>query len=379
MNYMDVYTPYSLLFMVVVTICIMLSALLIAYFTVMTKRKYLFWCYLFVQTGLLVWLCSKILELIAPVQEIMLMHLRFQIVGVCLLIPALVLFYIALRKRKTGKKLLLHMIIVGIAILTCAAGAVLTVPKWIFDYSPICAFLLWNGFIFHKRRSIFTELSEISIDAFMERAEDAILIFDRSGKLMDCNRNAKVIFPFINNEYTIDCFNNYLRLQIISGSIFSAAAENDAKPQEISLTYDGGTHYYMFAETELKNNKNLLIATILTFHNITEKTLLLAELEKKNLQLEELNGKLKDYIAVSHRLDVETEKNRAVMEIEETLGQHIAELLGDLETLEKTAQSESDDMIKEKLSQYIENGRSVMSDIRNTVESLTTYNEKEEK
>jgi len=375
---MDVYTPYSLLFMVVVTICIILSALLIAYFTVMTKRKYLFWCYLFVQTCLLVWLCSKILELIAPVQEIMLIHLKFQIVGVCLLIPALVLFYIALRKRKTGKKLRLYIIIAGIAILTCAAGAVLTVPKWIFDYSPICAFLLWNGFIFHKRRSIFTELSEMSIDAFMERAEDAILIFDRAGKLMDYNRHAKVIFPFINNEYTIDCFNSYLRLQIISGSIISAA-KNDAKPQEISLTYDGSTHYYMFAQTELKNNKNLLIATILTFHDITEMTLLVDELEKKNLQLEELNSKLKDYIAVSHRLDVETEKNRAVMKIEETLGQHIAELLGDLETLEKTADSESDDMIKEKLSQYIENGRSVMSDIRNTVESLTTYNEKEEK
>lgn len=371
MDYMDVYTPYTMVFMAAVTSCVMISALLAAYFAVKVRLNLLFWSCLCVQASLLIWLCGKTFELIAPVQKIILTQITVQKYGALLVVLVFLMFSFSLIKRTN--KLPFYAIIVGAVILACAACTILAVPKIFFDYSPICALLTWTIVVFYQRHNIFAELSDMSIDAFMEKADDAIVIFDRSGMIMDCNETAKCVFPAIGKNSTIDSFYDYLNVKIFPGGTSLPAVEDSQTQTEIGLECQDGLHYYLFSETLLKNKKNMPIATILTFHDVSEKTLLLNELEKKNMQLNKVNIELNNYITVSHRLEDEKEKNRAILEIQQTLGQSIAELLLGLEALRTADGQGQDDGVKKKLCEIINNCRSVMSDIRKSVENLTTF------
>jgi len=373
MDYMDVYTPYTLFFASIITICVMISALLNAYIAIKVRKDLLFWKHFLVQTVFLIWLCGKLLELVSPTQAFINMNLTVQKIGVSLLFPALLLFLFVPAKYKMDRKLIFRLCAVSVAVLVCAAAIFFSVPEWVLDFSPVCTFLLWNVVTFFQRRNIFAELSNMSIDAFMDKIEDAVLIFDRSQKLMDSNQNAKILFSFIDTTLTIEDFYCRINERIVSGNMLSAIDAACFEPTEIGLEVSGKTRYFQYCATTVKNKKNISSATILTFHDVTEKALLLRELEHKNARLDELNDALKNYIRVAHRLEDEQEKNRAVMEIQQTIGQSVAELLIGLEAL-KTVGSTQEETIKNKLSQMIENCRTVMSDIRQSVERLTSHN-----
>ncbi|MBS4032477.1 MAG: hypothetical protein KGZ63_13795 [Clostridiales bacterium] len=367
MNYMDVYTPYTLFFVAVITFCVMISALLCSYVAIKVRKDKLFWKHVFVQSALLIWLCGKLLELVSPTQAIMNTHLLVQRVAIFLLFPALLMLLLAVGKQKMDKKVLIRFHVTGIAALACAVSVFFfSIPEWVNDFLPACAFLIWNGFLFFQRSNIFVELSDMSIDVFMDRIEDAILIFDSSDSFIDCNHNAKIIFPFISEACTIRDFYCQLHKRIISGNIFSLPDHAFAEPTEIGVEDSGGIRYFMHFITTVRNKNSLPIATILTFNDVTEKNMLLNELEKKNARLEELNGALRSYIEVAHRLEDEREKTRALMDIQRAIGQSVAEILISLDAVKIV--DGQDDTIKDKLTEIIENCRKVMTDIRKSVE-----------
>lgn len=377
MDYMDVYTPYTLFFVVLITACIMISALFNAYIAIEVRKGILLWGYGFVQVTLLIWLGGKLMELVSPTREIINLQLAIQKAGILLLFPALAVFFFALWKRGADSKLLYCSGTVNLAVCACAARSFFVTSGISSDLAPLLAFIAWNSCIYWNRRSIFAELSDISIDKFMERLEDAIIIFDPAGKLMDYNQHATTMLPFMDKIEIIEDFYRRLNVEMVSGSTLSACTSSPSEPMEISLKYADGVRYYLHSVTLSKNKKNIPIATILLFHDVTEKTMLLHELEKKNAELDRLNQEMKSYIAAAHRLEDEKEKNRAFLQLQQTIGQSIAELLIGLEAL-GTADKEQEEEVRAVLSQIIEECRRVMSEIRESVEKLMPHDHERE-
>lgn len=374
MNYMDAYTTYTMSFAVMITACIIFSSLFNAHIMIKVRKTVLFWGHTLVQAVFLIWLSGKLLELVSPTLGIMNLYRTIQQIDRLFLVPALLLFLSGMYKYGVERKLIVYFYSVLFVVFACIVYAFFILSGFLTDFVPLLGFFAFNAYVFYNSKRIFVELSDVSIDVFMERLEDAVVIFDRSGKLLDYNQNAKVIIQSIEHIGTIDDFIEMVNERIISGNKLSAASDTSQKPEEICMEGSSGIRHYMYGITISKNKKNVPIATVLTFHDVTEKTILLHELENKNAELDSLNIQLKNYIAVANQLEEESEKNRAVLEIQETIGHSITELLIGLEAL-RTAGPRHERTVKEKLSEIIDKCREIMSEIRISVEKLLPQND----
>jgi signal transduction histidine kinase len=368
---MDVYTPYTLSFMMLITCCIIFSAGFNAYIVIKVRKTILFWEYIIIQALLLIWMSGKLLELVSPTIELMDIYIFLQKSVCILLLPAFLLFTAGLIRYSMGRKLMSGLIFVSFAILMSASYVCFGKNSFLSDFAAVFGFLVFNASFYLKRQSIFAELSEVSIDVFMEKLDDAVLIFDRDEKLIDFNKNAKALVHSLDNIETLKEFIEEVNKDLIAGEQIAAASNKCSKPVEIGVLGPSGEKYYIFNITMVENKKNMTVAVVLTFHDITEKTMLLIELGKKNAELDRLNTRLKDYISMANRLEEEREKNRAALEIQKTIGSSITELLMGLEVL-RSIDSANEKTVREKLSETIDKCRSIMSEIRIAVEKLMT-------
>jgi PAS domain-containing protein len=379
MNLMDVYTPYTLSFMMLITCCIIFSAVFNAYIVIKVRRTILFWAYIVIQALLLIWISGKLLELVSPTIELMDLYIYLQKYVCILLLPAFLLFTAGMRRYSMESKLILGLISVSLTVLISASYVYFGKDPFLSDFAAVFGFLVFNASIYLKRQSIFAELSEVSIDVFMEKLDDAVLIFDRDEKLIDFNKNAKALVHSLDDIETLKEFIEELNKGLTAGKWIAAASDNSSEPVEIGVLGPSGEKYYIFNITTVKNKKSLTIAVVLTFHDITEKTMLLLELGKKNTELDRLNTRLKDYISIANRLEEEREKNKAALEIQKTIGCSITDLLAGLEVL-RSIDGANEKPVREKLSETIDKCRFVMSEIRIAVEKLMSQTaEREEK
>jgi len=376
MDYMDVYTPYTLFFSGLITACIILSSLFNAYIIVKARKNLLLSGCLVIQGLLLLWLASKLLELVSPTLQEVNLHITLQKSIHILLGPLLLFFLWSLWHYTKNKKIVLRFSIISVMVFICA-GLAYSPYNAVTDLSPVAAFILFNSCFFHYRTKVFAELSAISIDKFMERLDDAILIFDSSGKLADCNQKSLQLFPFLAQINTINEFYEQFNKIIVSGTAVNISGDTITEPEEKGLKTASGIRYYQHNITTVLDKNNRQAATVLTFHDITENTMLLRELEDKNTELDILNQELKNYITVAHRLEDEKEKTRVILEIQQTIGQNIAELLIGLEAL-KGLDNEQEEIVKAKLDTIIEKCRELMLEVRRSVENLIACPNKKE-
>jgi len=369
MNYMDAYTPYTLFFAVLITTCMIASALFNAYIMIKVRKTMLYWAFVLVQLLLLIWLSGKLMALVSPTLEIRDFYLSLQQVGSLLLVPALLLFLYSLWKYGIDRTMIFSFCLFSLTVFVCIAGAFFISSGLIRDLLPLCTFLAVNIHAVYFRRSLFAELSELSMDTFMEGLEDAVIIFDSCGNLLDFNKNSKTIMQNIHELETLNNFVQRINEKIVSGKKLPTSADVRQEPAEVDIMGPSGIKCYICNRTISRNKKNLLVATTFTFHDVTEKTMLLHELEGKKDELDRLNAQLKNHIAVANRLEEEKEKNRAIMEIHETIGHSITELLFALQVF-KMAGSEHETTVKEKLSEIIYKCREIMLEIRILVEKL---------
>jgi len=136
--------------------------------------------------------------------------------------------------------------------------------------------------------------------------------------------------------FGVFCPINGINRKIVSGGELLLTIDRICDSVEIGIEEAGMVRYYKCTGTMSKNKKNIPVAIILTFHDITKRTELLNELENKNKELDRLNEHLKDYIKAANQLEEEEEKNRASQEIQKTIGACIEKLLLDFQEKEKS-------------------------------------------
>ncbi|SMC34152.1 hypothetical protein [Papillibacter cinnamivorans] len=369
MDFMDVYTLYTLSHIAALTACVILSALINAFLAVRVRKDALLAVYLAVQALLLLWIVGKILELVAPVLSVAQICAQAQWIVRLLLLPVLALFFAFLRrKNKDGK-------FTALSAAVFLADAVLTllpffpVSFWVSDLSPELAFAVISTFAYWGRRDIFTGLSDLSIDLFADRIEDAVILFDSSDRFMDSNKNALKLFPFLGKRSSLRELYGYLAGHSGPNTSLPTLFLPEFEPFDLALESGSGLRYFRVSAARAGNETRP--STVMTFSDVTERTKLLRDLEGKNRALKEKNEELKRYIDATSRLENEQEKYRAAMEIQQRIGQSIAELLIGLEAMETAAVRGEDPALGERLDRMIESCRMVMSEIRKSVSDLT--------
>lgn len=368
MNYWQVYTFETFFVAVIIVACMVFSALFNTYIFIKVRKSRLLWRYLLVQAAFVVWLACKILELVSPAIDMMIFYLNLQHTASLILVPACFLFLLEIAVYDVERRLTLNVALVFFLSLLCAGYAFFFPSRYIAHFAPSLSFLLCTGCIFFNRHRIFAELSEVSLDAFMEGHEDAVVIFDRSGILMDHNQSAVNLTGWLNKQTNLNDFLENLCLSSVSENMSEANAA-EQEPIEIRLEGPLGLRYYLYNRTIARNKKNKMVATVLSFHDVTEKTVLLQELELKNTELDRMNRELQNYLAVAARLEEEKEKNRVFQEIQETIGGRLTELIEEMEWIRSTEKSGEKPVVK-KLDRVILRCRELMADIRLVVNQL---------
>ena len=367
MDFMDIYTPYTLFFVICLNLSIMLSALLNAYIIVNARKSFLLVGHLLTQTGFILWLFGKLMEFVSPTIEIKTIYILIQHGTFILLFIGLSIFYKALVETDVIKRISIRLYLIGGILLLNMIVVFFPVSKFWLDFEPIFCFWLWTINIFIERRQIFAELSTVSLEIFMDSIDDAVIIFDRYGKLLDLNTNAKNLFREFLIRNTLDEFMNAVNSHILFDQALLTI--NEQKSREIGINCPLGSRYFIYSMTLPRNKRDETIAIVLTFHDITDKKVILAELDEKNTEFEKLNQQLHNYILAAIHLEEEKEKNRTALQVQETIGQSIIELLAGLEVL-KLAKENDRKEIEQKLSEMIANCRQVLLEVRISVEKL---------
>jgi hypothetical protein len=106
---------------------------------------------------------------------------------------------------------------------------------------------------------------------FMDKIDDAVLIFDRSRKLMDLNRSAKERFPFLCGMSTAEDLFGYFNRQSDSVVPMPVLCGCETDPFEFMIRDGSGIRYLRCCVTNVRDADEAHAATVMTFYDVTEK------------------------------------------------------------------------------------------------------------
>lgn len=362
-DYYAAYTPYAMLLIASTIACVVCGALLCAYGCIKVGRGFLFWMVMLALIGILALPVMGFLALVSPSLELQNSYLDLRrFIALLAVIPLSGLF-LGMYRRGCALKLYGLFGLVFLLHIICVFYLWGNPPGALADYLPIINFGIFGVLLTLSGRSLFVELSPVSIDNFMQELDDMILIFDQSGNLADANRQAKKSWPLLHGGLTINEFLE--QLQAVTISKKGTEKNGTEQDEELVLSFSHGIRHYQYMETLVRDNKGEIQATVINFHDITEESLLEKELAEKNNELEELNVRLKAFLDTAEKLVAEEQKAKAAKEIKETVGASLEKLLSRLESL-----SPGDK--QEKLPELIENCRETMAGVRLAMQKLKT-------
>lgn len=360
-DYYAAYSPYAMLLIAITIACIIFGAFLCAYGVVKVGKGFLL---LLVIITLLGFLCMSVMvfmALVSPSLKLQDLYLTLQrFIALFATIPLLCIAFSMYRGGCRHKQFAAFGLVFLIHI-TCVFYLWKKTSGVLIDYLPMFNFCVFSLFLIFSKHRLFVELSPVSIDNFMQELDDMIIIFEKSGKLIDTNRQAKKTWPFLHDGLTINEFLENLKVMTIS----KKCTEKNVimQREEIALSFPTGIRHYQYSTTLVRDRIGSIQATVLNFHDITEKSLLEKEMAEKNAELEKLNVQLKTFLDTAEKLMEEEHKAKAVKHIKEAVGTRIEKLLSELESVSFRNK-------QEKLPDVIEKGREMMAGVRLAMQKL---------
>mgnify|MGYP000944159879 CR=1 FL=1 len=348
------YSPHGVLLITATIFCVVSGAILLSSAGVKLYKKPLYWLAASSLFILIIFAAVRYMLLIAPTHIVFQAIIKLQtiagIMAAC--VPFLVLIFLIIRKHSAS-------IVFGMAVIaiTNTAGIVVvlrTDPVSITDFFSSGSFVLFCGYYLLCTKKLFPELAAAP-EALLKESNDLILVFDARRRLMKASPNCAELFR-IRDNMTLEEFEDIL-------NEISTIREDKI----VSLAASSGVKYYQFSETSVKTRSGTPLATVLMFSDVTEITELKAQLSGKNEELGALNAQLETYIKTSEKLETEEQKEMAVRELEQAIGQKIEEL---------TCGIEASDALQ-NLPRLIEACRDIMAGVRQTVSRLTKTEEGE--
>ncbi|MDF1617100.1 histidine kinase N-terminal 7TM domain-containing protein [Petrocella sp. FN5] len=188
------------------------------------------------------------------------------------------------------------------------------------------------------------------------------LFFNRFIDLNHCEKMEDVIDVFakiVDDSEDLD--NLILALKVGKNDYISGEIAFKKKQSDTYLNIQ----YTTKAINDLYGSK---IATIITFHDITEIQNLYLALENKKEELMEAKKRLEDHIASIQQLTIEKERNKLMSEVHDTLGHSMTEVLALLEKCDLILDQKDNQLQFEAvLEETIERARKGLAEIRSAV------------
>jgi len=237
---------------------------------------------------------------------------------------------------------------------------------------PYSLFLITISVLKHKFLDILPhallDVVEFIDDGFMvinvdNHLEDYnTLFFNRFIDMNHCEKIEDVIEAFEEIvEDSEDLDNLMVALKVGKNDYISGEIAFKKKQTDTYLN----VQYTTKAINDLYGSK---IATIITFHDITDIQNLYLALESKKEELMEAKVRLEDHIASIHQLTIEQERNNLMSEVHDTLGHSMTEVLALLEKCDLILdQDEDPSQFEAVLEETINRARNGLSEIRSAV------------
>jgi len=352
----EAYSPHGVLLMAVTVLCVVSGAVLLAVAGVKLYKRPLFWVAVATLLLPIVLSVTRFMLLIAPTHIIYEACFKLQtIAGVSSVVaPFLMLAVLIIRRHSAN-------LIIGAAVLSLlnvigTSATLKTEPLAALDFYPASIYFVFCCLYTWRSNQFFPELAATP-ETLLKELNDIILVFDVRERLMRASPNCAELFR-IRDNMTLGEFRDILNE--------TATIRED---KTVSITTATGMKYYQLSETSVKTRDGAPLATVLMFFDMTEITVLKAQLDRKNEELGALNAQLETYIKTSEKLEAEVQKEIAVHELEQVIGQKIEELILKIEAVDAS----------QNLPGLIEACREIMAGVRQTVSRLTQTEEGEKK
>lgn len=216
LDYYAAYSYYAMPLIAATIACIIFAAFLCAYGVVKVGKGFLLWLIIITLLGLLCLPVMGFMALVSPSLELQGLYLTLQrFIALFVTVPLLGISFSMYRRGCNLKQYGMF----GLVFLThimCVLSLWNNNSGVLADYLPVLDFGVFSIFLILARHSIFVELSPVSLDNFMQELDDMILIFEKSGKLIDANLQAKKTWPFLQDGLTMDEFLDNLQTLTVS-------------------------------------------------------------------------------------------------------------------------------------------------------------------
>lgn len=221
----------------------------------------------------------------------------------------------------------------------------------------------------------FLDILPLTLAEVVETIDDGFLVVNNEGDLEDFNAlffekwfditKCRNFEQFL--EACSHVVNNKAVLNNLSYSM-SVKKENYVSG-EIAILKSGVNTTIQYTTKAINDIHGVKVATIVTFHDITEIQDLFAQHELKKQELMIAKSKLEEHIGTVQMLSIETERNKLMSEVHDTLGHSMTELLALLEKCDMVLNKEFVDEMDavEVIDKTLIKARDSLAQIRRSV------------
>lgn len=222
----------------------------------------------------------------------------------------------------------------------------------------------------------FLDVLPYSMSETLNFIDDGFLVFGVDGILEDYNKaffdKMAPVDQCRNIDDVIRLFGKYSgdvrSLDRLKRSLFVDNYRLVTGELTIFRGLDANRMYLQYSAKAIKDKEGTKIATIVTFHDISQMQKLYQTLEEKKDQLILAAERLEKHIETVQKLTVETERNRLMSEIHDTLGHTMSEVLALLERCDILLSDEGTKALgKASIEEALKRSRDSLTDIRDSV------------
>lgn len=267
---------------------------------------------------------------------------------------------------------------VGSSVLVLALASILEISGiFVLDISLVILAMpisfIFLGIAVMKYQ--FMDILPYTLSESVNFTDDGFMVFGKNGSLEDYNKG---FFDRLSSfeacqdmDGVIQAFSKVVANKVTLNNLKdSLSVRNDNFISgELVLTLDHRQMYLQYMTKAINDPTGMKIASIITFHDMSELQNLYTVLEERKIELLDARVRLEQHIETIQALTVETERNHLMAEVHDTLGHTMAELLTLLEKCEMILGDERPDLPSGTLvlEEALRQSRECLADIRATV------------
>lgn len=221
----------------------------------------------------------------------------------------------------------------------------------------------------------FLDILPINLGDVVESIEDGFMVVNLDGMIEDFNIAFMSRFFDVSKLKSVNDLIDQMTSQINNMAVldnirYSLTVRRDNYVSgELYMRTQKGTVWLQYTTKAINDFYGVKIANIITFHDITELQNLYQALEEKKDELMLAKEKLENHLANIQNLTIETERNHLMVEVHDTLGHSMTEVLALLEKCDLILSEEPFDETKAKESvvKAINRSRESLAEIRASV------------